>query len=97
MEPWNLQSVAWLWRTVLGRVLFWAAGVVSWEFAFFLLLRAELLSAMLHPVTTNGCLFHRGPGMLSLLEEGPSLPYQAGKLCSEVSGAHGRTLLGLWQ
>lgn len=61
MEPWNSQGVAWLRRTVLGRVLFWAAGVVSREFAFFLLLRVELLSAMLHPITTDGCPFHRGP------------------------------------
>lgn len=61
MEPWNSQGVAWLRRTVLGRVLFWAAGVVNREFAFFLLLRVELLSAMLHPITTDGCPFHRGP------------------------------------
>lgn len=51
---------------------FLAAGVVSWEFAFFLLLRAELLSAMFYPITTNGCPFHRGPGMLSLLKRAQS-------------------------
>lgn len=44
---------------------------------------------------TDDCEFHRGPGMLSPMEERPSLPYQAGKQCSEVCGAHGRTLLAL--
>lgn len=66
-----------------------AAGVVSWELAFLLLLRVGVLSITLHPTATDDCELHRGPRMLSWMEERPNIPYQAGKLCSEVCGANG--------